>query len=317
MSTCQLCSGSEYRLLSTRLREGEGRIVQCAGCGLIIQDLDWDAERLKRYYEEEYQDTNSLVTGQAQTPREHFNDRLQTLAPILEKLAPLLAPGQDILELGCGCGALLHSLGANPGRRVGLEMHSPFVEFMRQDLGLEAHTQGLGELGFAEDFDLAICIDSLDHMPDPLVQLRLLWRALRPGGVLYLEVPNEEDALGRNLPEQTRQAYKTFFWHRAHLFYFSRSTLGAMLAAAGFGADITCRHNYTLKNHLSWYFTGRPQGSFVAGTTKVELYPGKDAFEQGMNALMRDMEPRFKALLAETFTGDALCCVAHKPGQGA
>lgn len=32
-----------------------------------------------------------------------------------------------------------------------------------------------------------------------------------------------------------------------------------------------------------------------------------------MNALFREMEPRFKALLAGTMSGDALCCVARKP----
>lgn len=313
MAICQLCSGQDFNLLATRIREGEGRIVQCTSCGLIIQDLGWDAERLKQYYEEEYQNTNSLVSGKSQTPLEHFADRLLTLPPILDMLAPLLRPGQDILELGCGCGALLHRLGSAAGRRVGLEMHSPFVDFIRRDLGLEAHTEGLDVLGFNSAFDLAICIDSLDHMPDPLDQLRALWRALRPGGTLYLEVPNEADALGLHLPEPARQAYKTFFWHRAHLFYFSRLTISAMLEAAGFQVEISCRHNYSLKNHLNWYFLGRPQSSFYEGTTGIGLYPGDGAFEQGMNALFREMEPRFKALLAETFTGDALCCVARKP----
>lgn len=274
MLICQLCSGQDLTLLATHIREGEGRIVQCAGCGLIMQDLDWDSERLKLYYEEEYQGTNSLVTGQLQTPLKHFADRLLTLDPILENLSPLLRPGQDILELGCGCGALLHRLGGKAGRLVGLEMHSPFVDFMRQDLGIEAYTEGLDALGFHEAFDLAICIASLDHTPDPLAQLRSLWAALRPGGVLYLEVPNEEDALGQHLPPATREAYKTFFWHRAHLFYFSRKTITAMLAAAGFSSEVTCRHDYTLKNHLNWYFLGRPQASFLSGTVEIGLYPG-------------------------------------------
>lgn len=315
MTKCELCGGKDFLLISTRLREGEGRILRCASCCLVIQDLGWDQQRLKEYYEEEYQQTNSLVTGEAQTPLEQFADRLSTLDPIMEKLRPLLRKNMDIFELGCGCGALLHLLRPYANRRVGVEVHTPFVEFMNANLGIEACADDVTTLHFPEQFDLAVSIGTLDHLHNPLESLRAVYSFLRPGGVLYLEVPNLNDAMARYLPEQSRQDYLTFFWHRAHLFYFSQKTISALLQEVGFEVNITCRHDYTLKNHLNWYFLGRPQPSFLSGTKQYHLYEGDSPFEQGMNAILRDMEPRFKELLADTFTGDALCCVARKQGS--
>ena len=68
MKLCPLkrtdCNPCDAQLISSRIREGEGRIVQCPRCHLVMQDLDWSAERLVDYYNDEYQRTNSLVTGQ-------------------------------------------------------------------------------------------------------------------------------------------------------------------------------------------------------------------------------------------------------------
>lgn len=38
-------------------------------------------------------------------------------------------------------------------------------------------------------FDLALCLEVLEHLPEPLVTLREIQRVLRPGGRLYFSVP--------------------------------------------------------------------------------------------------------------------------------
>lgn len=315
MPRCQICEGSEFDLVATEIREGPGRIMCCRNCGLTIQDLDWDQGRLRRYYETEYQQTNSLVTGREQTPREHFEDRRLTIGPILDKLRPLLKPGMRVLEVGCGAGALLGALSKMDVECAGIELHTPFVRFIKDDLGIEAYAEDVNQVNFERGFDLVISIDTLDHLPNPLETLASMRRLLSPGGRVYLEVPNRDDALGRYLPEPNRSAYRRFFWHLAHLFYFDRDSLAALFARAGLSADISCRHNYTLKNYLNWYFLGRPQPSFVEGTTGVDLFDGDSPFEQGVNRLMRQIEPGFQQLMADTFHGDCLCCVG-RPLEG-
>ena len=313
MAFCEICESQEFDLVASQIREGEGSILKCLECGLIIQDLGWDDAALKAYYEKEYQKTNSLVTGQEQTPREHFEDRLKTVEPIFKNIEPLLSgPDRRVLEIGCGAGSLLSLIKPHVQRCVGIELNSAFVEFIKSDLGIEAYAEDVVTLGFKSGFDLVISIDTLDHLPNPLETLRVMNDLLVPGGRVYLEVPNQQDALNLYLPPHTREKYNTFFWHRAHLFYFTKETITRLFNKAGFDVSVRCRHNYTLKNYLNWYFLGKPQPSFVSGTTGVDLFFGKSEFEERMNALFRENEPKFKKIMSDTFHGDALCCVAVK-----
>ena len=308
MPVCEICESDNFDLVATQTREGEGRIMQCCKCGLLIQDLEWDKGRLREYYESEYQQTNSLVTGQEQSPREHFKDRLKTIDPIFETIKPLLSSGARVLEIGCGVGALLFRIKPHTDRCVGVELHTPFVDFMKSELGIEAYAQDVNTLGFEGKFDLVISIDTLDHLPNPLETITTMRKLLKEDGKLYVEVPNQQDALNLYLPKVSREAYNRFFWHRAHLFYFTKNTISALFNKAGLNISVFCRHNYTLKNYLNWYFTGKPHRSFVLGTMDTKLFSGDSIFEIQMNEMFRGMDKEFRSVMAKTFHGDTLCC---------
>jgi 2-polyprenyl-3-methyl-5-hydroxy-6-metoxy-1,4-benzoquinol methylase len=317
MPVCEICASSSFTQIADRIREGEGRILSCDQCGLVIQDLNWNDERLRGYYESEYQKTNSLVSGRALSAREHFEIRLGSIEPSYEQIVPLVHPGMSVLEVGCGSGALLSLLKPHAKRLVGVELNHEFVEFINNELDIEAHYGDINTLGLSEHFDVVMCVDTLDHLPNPFQTVQSMIRLLAPGGVLYLEVPNLDDALNLYLPQPNRQAYQTFFWHRAHLFYFNQQSVQALLRKAGLDSHVTCRHNYTLKNYLNWYFRGSPQGSFLAGTTETGLFTEDSPFEQGMNALFQQMEAKFRILMSETFRGDCLSVTATRPSTTA
>jgi len=311
-SPCRLCGARAFDLVATRIREGRGRIIACRRCGLVQQGLAWDAARLRRYYEREYQQTNSLRQGESQTPREHYLDRNRTIGPLFAKIRPLLRKRDAVLEVGCGAGSLLARIKPLVRKCVGLEVHTPFVDFVRDELGIAAQASDLAAAGLRERFDLIICISTLDHLPDPLAALRLMKRRLAPGGRLYLEVPNRDEALNFFLPPATRGDYNRFFWHRAHYSYFTRATLAALCRRAGLTAAITCRHDYTLKNFLQWYFAGRPQPGLVAGMAENRFFAGTDPFARRLDRALLRAEQAFKRIMAETFRGDSLCCVARR-----
>lgn len=49
-------------------------------------------------------------------------------------------------------------------------------------------------------YDLIICIDILEHIPDDVGLLSQFWRALKPGGYLVLHVPRRHQEMWRWLP---------------------------------------------------------------------------------------------------------------------
>jgi 2-polyprenyl-3-methyl-5-hydroxy-6-metoxy-1,4-benzoquinol methylase len=309
MRACEICGGNEFTLIASHIREGDGKIMQCRTCSLIMQDSDWQEEQVKQYYNEEYQSTNSLVTGKVQTPLEHFHDRIKTIQPVFAKIKPLLKPGIRVLDVGCGAGELLALVKPQVKYVAGIELHRPFVTFIRKHLGIDAYNEDINKLDVDQKFDLIISIATLDHLFNPLETLVSIKNLLAPAGQIYLEVPNREEALNYFLPDINRRKFNQFFWHRAHLFYFTRETIGALFQKAGLQVDITCRHEYTLKNYLNWYFLGEPQSSFLAGCKDTDLFDGDSDFETRLNQLFADMEEKFKAIMAETFRGDMLCCV--------
>lgn len=311
MKNCEICEQNDFSLVATRIREGEGRIVCCNHCGLVIQDMDWDKAKLKEYYETEYQLSNSLVTGKQQSAEEHFNDRIKTIGSVFGRVYHLLEPDSRVLEVGCGAGELLSLISPHVTRCVGVEMNSSFAEFIRSNLSIEAYAEDVNRLSLEGDFDLIICIATLDHLPNPLETLNTMKRLLAPSGKLYIEVPNLDEALNRFLPDGNSERYREFFWHRAHLFYFDRDTIQSLLKKAGFVCDVSCRHEYTLKNFMHWYHLGKPQTDFVTGVTGSEFFAGDSQFEKKMNGMFSEMENVFKDIMAETFSGDNLCCIAH------
>jgi len=309
MPVCEICNGKDFDLIATKIREGTGRILQCNNCGLVIQGLDWDSKQLKNYYEDEYQRTNSLVSGTVQSPLEHFQARVQTIQPVFEQIRPLLTPKTRVLEIGCGAGALLSLIKPHVAKCVGIELNKTFSEFINEDLDIEAYSGSIDDTKFDYKFDLIISIATLDHLPNPYETLVSMGKLLAPSGKIYIEVPNRDEALNYFLPLHNRKMFNEFFWHRAHLFYFTKKTISLLLQKVKLKAKIYCRHDYTLKNYLHWYFLGKPQPSLVVGQKSNQFFEGESDFEIQMNRLFAGMENEFKRIMAETYRGDNLCCL--------
>lgn len=313
MTVCEICGSRDFSVIAIEIREGPGVISQCSQCGLVIQDITQNKDELQRYYNEEYQKTNSLVAGREQTPREHFEDRIRTLDGIMEKLRSHLKTDMSVLEVGCGSGELLHLIKPYVKSVTGVEMHKGFVDFMNSELGIEAYAQDVNVVDFhGRTFDLVISIMTIDHLSNPAETLLTMKRLLSEGGTMYIELPNREEALNYYLPEPNREKFNKFFWHRAHNFYFTKKTLEMLMSKIGLQCEIACRHEYTLFNFLNWYFTGGPQSSFVQATTGKGFFRGESTFETAMNGMFEEMEGRFHKILVDTFRGDTLCCVARR-----
>jgi SAM-dependent methyltransferase len=118
---------------------------------------------------------------------------LTTDLRVLNALVPL--EGRDVLDVGCGGGALVRELVDRGARAVGLEISE-------RQLG-EARTRGVGRfvVGRAEDLplrggslDVVVFMRSLHHVPQPAMvpALAAARRVLRPGGLVYVAEPLPE-----------------------------------------------------------------------------------------------------------------------------
>jgi len=194
-----------------------GPIVKCRRCGLVYQSPVPSHEEIVGAYDE--------VVDQRY--EEEQRGRLETFRRDLAAIARH-EPGGRLLDVGCHLGLFLDVARRAGWQVAGVEPSRWSVERARErDLDVRHGT--IETAGFpAESFDVVTMWDVVEHLSDPLAELRRIHRLLRPNGVLALGTMNV-DALFPRL------AGRRWPWYmQMHLVYFSRRTLHNMLAKAGF-----------------------------------------------------------------------------------
>jgi trans-aconitate methyltransferase len=105
--------------------------------------------------------------------------------PLLELLQ--LTPGEKVLDLGCGDGALTEKLVAAGGLVLGVDASAEQVQAARQR-GLSAEVYRAEELPFVEEFDAVFSNAVLHWVKDQKTALAHIFRALKPGGRFIAEL---------------------------------------------------------------------------------------------------------------------------------
>jgi 2-polyprenyl-3-methyl-5-hydroxy-6-metoxy-1,4-benzoquinol methylase len=174
----------------------------------------------------------------------------------LERIGPMLV-NKRVLEFGCGAGALMHKIAPLVDELEGVERTASFKDRLRED-GFKIHNDISETEG---SFDAILMFHVLEHLTDPVGTLAQCFKRLRPGGFLYVEVPNINDAL---LTLYEVEDYKRFHFFLDHLHYFSRFSLGLAFERAKIDQVRIAGHNrFGLANHLYWLKAGKPGGHNV------------------------------------------------------
>jgi len=156
------------------------------------------------------------------------------------------SPG-PLLDVGCSLGHTLQAARQLGLPVAGVDVRQQAVDHCRS-LGLRAEIGSLESLPFADgEFQLVIMKHVLEHTPHPKDALREVRRVLRPGGGVFIAVPNG----GYRKAKRDPQSHK-FFRSSArfgHYVYYEPSTLSVLLSQAGFR---TVRvHPHLLHRHAS------------------------------------------------------------------
>jgi 2-polyprenyl-3-methyl-5-hydroxy-6-metoxy-1,4-benzoquinol methylase len=145
-----------------------------------------------------------------------------------------------LLDIGCGNGALLSRAKKQGFITEGIETCSPLADVARKTLDCVVHTTLLSECRFSTGtFDVITMYDLIEHLQDPIDDLRRVQFWLKPGGVLFVLTPNDE-ALLRRL---ARLAFRASFhriqrpmhtlYYAHHLSYFTSRSLRSLFEGVG------------------------------------------------------------------------------------
>jgi trans-aconitate methyltransferase len=114
---------------------------------------------------------------------EHYAANARFVADLAEPLVDLLAPqpGEDILDLGCGDGALTEAIARRGANVLGVDGSLDMVR-AAQARDLQALWMDGQHLALDRTFDAVFSNAALHWMPDAVSVLRGVRRVLRPGG---------------------------------------------------------------------------------------------------------------------------------------
>ena len=190
---CPLCNGLERSLL---FRREVWEVVACRQCGMVfvgnnlayetqIQDHDWiDGYRNEHERRRREHPVLLFISSLTRRLKPELVDRLfaQTLRWRKEG---------KLLDFGCGHGSFLEKAAASFDV-MGVEISPRLAEMARKRMPTTKILEGpVTEVSLpAMAFDVVTQFGYLEHEWQPLAALRAAHRALRPGGVTVLNVPN-------------------------------------------------------------------------------------------------------------------------------
>ena len=231
---CDLCGADDYRIRyqSTIDETSAGalsffrqsdpnnlncRIVVCNRCGLAYSNPRETQDVMNAAY-------------RAVEDEEYLRQRPWKEASYRWNLARLErhVAGGRLLDFGCGHGFFLSLL---DGRwdACGVEPARAAARYASETLGQKAYCGYVDEIDFDEgSFDVVTMFHVLEHVAEPKAELSYVNRLLRPGGYVYIEVPDFGSVLSR--------WRKRRWWYimRFHTYYFTRQSLVRLLRETGF-----------------------------------------------------------------------------------
>jgi 2-polyprenyl-3-methyl-5-hydroxy-6-metoxy-1,4-benzoquinol methylase len=228
---CNLCGGEETIVIQKA--EELYSVVKCRSCGLVYVNPQPAQEELVNFYGEEYY--REWTERQKNVRTFLWRKRLKDLVKYKEKKSEGQAPA--LLDVGCGNGEFLEMAKATY-QIHGTEI-SPFaVEYVNRNLGTKVHMGNLSELNLLPNtYDVITIWHTLEHMPDPLENLKEAKQILKDDGLLIIEVPNMNAYIERAIYRVVKRKQERFFSiydREPHLFHFTPSTLKDILKRAGF-----------------------------------------------------------------------------------
>ncbi|HEX3874553.1 MAG TPA: class I SAM-dependent methyltransferase [Solirubrobacteraceae bacterium] len=162
-----------------------------------------------------------------------------------------VAPGDRVLDVGCGDGAFTAALAAAGARPVGVEVAAePLRRARARNPELALHLldgQDSSRLPFDRgSFDVVWAGELIEHLRDPAALVEDVRRVLAVTGRLVLSTPDHPLLLRLKLAV-SRPAFDAHFDPRSdHLRFFTARTLGLLLDDAGFERPRIERRRQTL-----------------------------------------------------------------------
>jgi 2-polyprenyl-3-methyl-5-hydroxy-6-metoxy-1,4-benzoquinol methylase len=241
LETCVVCHASNaenFCAVHDRLLETDREIWQirrCRDCGFGWTLPHSKPESFSRHYPDGYygeteKTIEEFLSGKLARTRSWRGEMGKV------RLVGKYISGGRILDVGCGEGKFLWALDGRRWSRTGVEPSKKTLDLVKsrlQGLRLIPGTIGSHDLD-PESFDAITFWHVLEHIPDTPSVLRRAASLLRPGGWIFISLPNFDSLQAK--------IFRKYWYHLdvpRHIYHFSKSSLDLLLEQVHFSI---CQH---------------------------------------------------------------------------
>jgi SAM-dependent methyltransferase len=188
----------------------------------------------------------SSLYGRVEDPlyEEESAGRSRNFLRILRRLEKFIPERGALFDVGAATGILLDLARRRGWEPTGIEPSSWAVRAAADRYGIGLIEGTLETATLPEDRYAAVTmVDFIEHTPLPFEAVRKAQAILRPAGILVLVTPDIHSRAARLAGRK--------WWHLrpAHLSFFSRRSLDALLRRAGFSIVAERRYSWTFSAH--------------------------------------------------------------------
>jgi len=297
---CILCGNNNLELLTTKLRDGKvGSVFRCSACDFSMLDDHSGLEELRDWYDGHYRKEHGPNLSEDTEYTSIFECYVYHQQQRIHFIKSYLNESTRLLDVGCSTGQFIWAVKDLIKDAVGTDYDRGAASFAHEVTGCDVFGGELEESPFNHDsFDIVTSIHVLEHTFDPLYFLNSIKKYLKPVGVVYIEVPNMDDALLKIYDSQT---FKTIFYHIAHRWYFTPKSLAKIMEIAGFEGKIVFLNMYNILNHIQWVLMDKPMDPNLAlGTPSLPVRDDvSKEVRQDLEEWAREADLSYKNILAK------------------
>lgn len=205
----------------TQLRES---VVKCTSCGTIFLSYRPKDEIIIQSYSNA--EDNTFIR-QNKFRIKTFQDNLKKISKKFWKINN--RSPKSILDIGCAGGAFpkaADNLGFNV---VGIEPSKYLANWAKENYGIDIRQGVLSDHQFDDNtFDIVSMWDVIEHLSDPVSELKLMRKILKKDGILVVNFPDVSTFPCKIM------GWKWPFFLSVHLIYFTKKTLANFLKNSGY-----------------------------------------------------------------------------------
>jgi 2-polyprenyl-3-methyl-5-hydroxy-6-metoxy-1,4-benzoquinol methylase len=263
MFECILCNSPEFEIKNNTIRNNIDnlyKIYKCLNCSHIqLYPNNYDYQE---YYDNDSQVKEILLIGKKTIS--HYNEMLenecQKRINVLEKLK-CIKKNSNFIDIGGGTVDFVKLL-SDKYHDIHLSILEPSVSRIN-NVKVENNITKINHFldeKYAEEnkecFDVVTSFHVIEHVLDPTSFVKNCYMLLKPGGILCIEMPNQNNHL-----IELSEYYKNNVWYcKSHISYFNVETFKMILSKLNIvNYEFYANQRYDYNNFLHWVKHDKPQ----------------------------------------------------------